>query len=62
MLKSNIAIAAMSLVLGASAVGTSPDVASLLKTRLPKTEVSAVDCGKIAGLCESHRRGQSVLC
>ena len=24
----------------------------LLKTRLPKTPVTAIDCGKITGLCE----------
>ncbi|MGB3547165.1 MAG: disulfide isomerase DsbC N-terminal domain-containing protein, partial [Saprospiraceae bacterium] len=52
MLNTNLAIASMSLLLGASAVGTSSDVETLLKTRLPKTEVSAVDCTRIAGLCE----------
>lgn len=52
MLNTNAVIASMSLLLGASAVGSSPDVASLLKTRLPKTEISAVDCSRISGLCE----------
>lgn len=32
--------------------GSGSAVLSALKTRLPKTEVSSVDCGKIAGLCE----------
>ncbi|KAB2848895.1 MAG: DsbC family protein, partial [Sphingopyxis terrae] len=27
-------------------------VSALLKTRLPKTQVSAIDCDKVAGLCE----------
>ena len=48
----NLAVAGMSLILGASAAGSSADVATLLKARLPKTEVSAVDCSKISGLCE----------
>lgn len=52
MLNTHLAIAAMSLMLGASAFGGRSDVMSLLKTRLPKTEVSAVDCTRIAGLCE----------
>jgi thiol:disulfide interchange protein DsbC len=52
MLNSNIALASLSLLLGASAVSSSPDVASLLKARLPKTEVTQVDCTLIAGLCE----------
>jgi thiol:disulfide interchange protein DsbC len=52
MLNTNIAIASMSLLLGATAVGSAPDVAGLLKTRLPKTEVTGVDCSRIAGLCE----------
>lgn len=28
------------------------EVRALLKTRLPKTAIGAIDCGKIAGLCE----------
>ena len=52
----NLAVAGMSLVLGASAAGSSADVATLLKTRLPKTEVSSVDCSKISGLCEVTAR------
>lgn len=48
----NIGLAAMSLFLGASATAVPTDVAALLKARLPKTEVSAVDCSKIGGLCE----------
>src|SRR3546814_15033885 len=27
-------------------------VSALLKTRLPKTQVSQIDCDKVAGLCE----------
>src|SRR3546814_11237116 len=27
-------------------------VSALLKARLPKTQVSAIDCDKVAGLCE----------
>lgn len=48
----NAAIASMSLLLGATAATSSPDVTALLKTRLPKTEVTGVDCTRIAGLCE----------
>lgn len=48
----NVALASMSLLLGATAASSSPDVAGLLKTRLPKTEVTGVDCNRIAGLCE----------
>ncbi|MGT2516611.1 disulfide isomerase DsbC N-terminal domain-containing protein [Sphingomonas panni] len=34
-------------------VGTSDgQVAALLKERLPKTQVSGLDCSKVAGLCE----------
>ncbi|MDE8652850.1 DsbC family protein [Novosphingobium album (ex Liu et al. 2023)] len=48
-------------VLGLSVAGialaadtSSPEdrVRALLKTRLPKTAISAIDCGKIGGLCE----------
>lgn len=48
----NAAIASMSLLLGATAATSSPDVTGMLKTRLPKTEVTGVDCTRIAGLCE----------
>ena len=48
----NVSIASMSLLLGATAATSSPDVTGLLKTRLPKTEVTGVDCTRIAGLCE----------
>ena len=39
----NVAIASMSLLLGATAATSSPDVTGLLKTRLPKTEVTGVE-------------------
>lgn len=45
-------LALLSVALGASAASGTDDVAALLKTRLPKTAVSGVDCDKIAGLCE----------
>jgi thiol:disulfide interchange protein DsbC len=32
--------------------GTDANVAALLKTRLPKTPISSVDCSKVSGLCE----------
>ena len=53
MISTNAGLAALSLFLGAS-VSTIPvgDVAALLKARLPKTQVTAVDCKKITGLCE----------
>jgi thiol:disulfide interchange protein DsbC len=47
------------MVLGLASVALAADTGSaddkvrqLLKVRLPKTAVSAIDCGKIAGLCE----------
>ena len=50
---SNAGLAALSLFLGALASTIrADDVAALLKARLPKTQVTAVDCKKIAGLCE----------
>ena len=52
----NAAIASMSLLLGATAATSPPDVIALLKTRLPKTEVTGVDCTRIAGLCEVTAR------
>ncbi|MGB3470898.1 MAG: DsbC family protein [Erythrobacter sp.] len=52
MLSTKIAISSMSLLLGATAISSSPDVTALLKTRLPKTQVTAVDCERIEGLCE----------
>ncbi|MEP3145531.1 MAG: DsbC family protein [Qipengyuania citrea] len=42
----------MSAALGLTASASNPDVAQLLKTRLPKTEVTQVDCSKVDGLCE----------
>lgn len=47
---SALAVAAMSLGLTASAPNEA--VRASLKERLPKTQVSAVDCGKVDGLCE----------
>lgn len=47
------------LVLGLASVALAADTGSaddkvrqLLKTRLPKTAVTAIDCGKVGGLCE----------
>ena len=48
----NGALAGLSVLLGVSAAGSSSDVATLLKSRLPRTQVSQVDCSKIGGLCE----------
>jgi len=40
------------IALAADTSNPEEQVRALLKARLPKTPVSAVDCGKIAGLCE----------
>ncbi|WP_425322415.1 DsbC family protein [Croceicoccus marinus] len=45
-------IPVMSAAFGLVASASGPDVAELLKTRLPKTEVTQVDCSKVDGLCE----------
>ena len=42
----------MSTALGLVVFSGNADVAELLKTRLPKTEVTQVDCSKVDGLCE----------
>lgn len=47
------AIGIASIALAADVAGTAEaKVTGLLKTRLPKTEVTKVDCEKIEGLCE----------
>lgn len=46
------ALASLSFAFGIAANASGPDVAALLKIRLPKTDVSAVDCSKVKGLCE----------
>lgn len=40
------------IALAADTSNPEDQVRALLKARLPKTPVSAIDCGKIAGLCE----------
>jgi len=40
------------IALAADVSSTESQVLALLKTRLPKTAVSAIDCKKISGLCE----------
>lgn len=40
------------IALAADTSGPEDRVRALLKTRLPKTAISAVDCGKVDGLCE----------
>src|SRR3546814_4424424 len=40
------------IALAADVGSAESQVQALLKARLPKTAVSAIDCGKIAGLCE----------
>ena len=47
-----LGLAAISPTIASAAVGGDGLVTAALKTRLPKTEVSSVDCGKVAGLCE----------
>lgn len=41
----------MALLLGASSAN-SDAVGAALKERLPKTKITAIDCGKVEGLCE----------
>src|SRR3546814_3172144 len=40
------------IALAADASSAEDRVRALLKTRLPKTSVTAIDCGKVGGLCE----------
>ena len=40
------------IALAADASSAEDRVRALLKTRLPKTPVTAIDCGKVGGLCE----------
>src|SRR3546814_12041919 len=40
------------IALAADASSAEDRVRALLKTRLPKTSVPAIDCGKVGGLCE----------
>ena len=40
------------IALAADASGAEDRVRVLLQTRLPKTPVTAIDCGKVGGLCE----------
>lgn len=47
-----VGLAALSMMVGVTATTSAPDVAELLKARLPKTQVTAVDCKKIGSLCE----------
>lgn len=47
-----VALSAAGIALAADVAKPEERVRSLLKTRLPRTPLSAIDCGKIAGLCE----------
>lgn len=47
-----VALSAAGIALAADVSSPEDRVRALLKTRLPKTPVGAIDCGKIAGLCE----------
>jgi thiol:disulfide interchange protein DsbC len=47
-----VALSAAGIALAADVAKPEDRVRSLLKTRLPKTPVGAIDCQKIAGLCE----------
>src|SRR3546814_1230564 len=40
------------IALAADASSAEDRVRALLKTRLPKPSVTAIDCGKVGGLCE----------
>src|SRR3546814_7868711 len=46
------ALSVAGIALAADVGSAESQVQALLKARLPKTAVSAIDCGKIAGLCE----------
>jgi len=47
-----LGLSAAGIALAADTTDGADRVRALLKTRLPKTPITAIDCGKIAGLCE----------
>ncbi|OYW86319.1 MAG: disulfide bond formation protein DsbC, partial [Sphingobium sp. 32-64-5] len=47
-----LGLSAAGIALAADTTSPADQVRLLLKTRLPKTLVTAIDCGKINGLCE----------
>jgi len=46
------ALSVAGVALGADVGASDTAVAGLLKTRLPKTEISSINCAKVTGLCE----------
>ena len=46
------AATALTLLIGSASASSGDMVKAALKDRLPKTRISAVDCSRIAGLCE----------
>src|SRR3546814_812889 len=56
------ALSVAGIALAADVGSAESQVQALLKARLPKTAVSAIDCGKIAGLCESTAIQPKDLC
>lgn len=52
MISAALGLSVAGIALAADTGKPEDQVRALLKTRLPKTPISAIDCGKIAGLCE----------